>query len=123
MIQSNNILVIDDDNGITEGLCALFEDEGYIVNVANNGERALKYLAQNTLPDVILLDLMMPVMDGYSFRSEQLKDPNIAKIPVIVMTASTIDGRVEMLNANSVLRKPLDVNQLMAVVEAYSVKR
>src|SRR5687767_11546587 len=84
------VMVVEDDEGIREALCDLLDTEGFAVTAAVHGADALSKLRDATLsrPDVILLDLMMPVMDGWSFRAEQRNDPSISQIPVIVITAS-----------------------------------
>lgn len=71
---TKQILVVEDDTSIRELLVELLESEGYVVSSAVNGLEGIKYLQSQQTPDLILIDLMMPVMDGYSFRSEQLKN-------------------------------------------------
>ena len=71
-----------------------FADEGYDVATASNGREALVYLKSHSAPRLILLDVMMPVMDGYEFRVEQQRDPAIADIPVVVLTAGSMGERV-----------------------------
>lgn len=84
---TKRILVVEDDTSIRELLVELLESEGYSVSSAINGLEGLKYLQTQGNPDLILIDLMMPVMDGYSFRTEQLKNSNWASIPTVVMSA------------------------------------
>ena len=102
------ILVIEDDRTLRESLCEALQLEGFIVDGVENGEAALRYLRNGPLPCVILLDLMMPIMDGWTFRREALKDPALAGIPVVVMTAARPDpepiGPVE-----AILAKPLQM--------------
>lgn len=108
------ILLVDDDAGIREALSMVLADEGYRVLVAEDGADALRLLrASERLPAVILLDLMMPVMDGYQFRAAQLADATLAGIPVIVLTAGMMSGGVAALGARSCLRKPLDLDRLL----------
>jgi CheY-like chemotaxis protein len=113
------ILIIDDDAGIADSLSTLLIDEGYRVEVAYNGSKGLEYLANNDLPSVILLDLMMPVMDGFTFRKEQSEDPRISKIPTIIMTAGVLDVRATSLNASAYLKKPLDIDKLLETIGQY----
>jgi CheY-like chemotaxis protein len=83
------ILIIDDDASIRELLVEVLEEEGYPVQSASNGEEALSILRTlPKLPKLILLDLMMPVMDGWAFRQEQLQDPLLIGIPVVVLSAA-----------------------------------
>ncbi len=118
------VLVVDDDADIREGLRDILEDEGHDVAEARNGQDALARLrALVPAPDLILLDLMMPVMDGLEFRRQQLLDPALAGIPVVVLSA---DGHVDvgstLLAATQRLRKPIPLDQLLALVERYSSK-
>lgn len=108
------ILIIDDDIGITDSLSMLLEDEGYTVAVARNGAEGLEYLSRaETLPRMIFLDLMMPIMDGFAFREEQLKNAGFASVPVVVMTAGSLGPRTAELNVVECLRKPLKIERLL----------
>jgi CheY-like chemotaxis protein len=82
------ILVVDDDASIRAAMRELLETEGYDVTEAANGLAALGKLRAGLRPAVILLDLMMPVMDGWDLRTEQLRDPELAAIPVLIVTAA-----------------------------------
>jgi len=109
-LSTHTILVVDDDADIRASLCDLLEDEGYAVATAAHGRDALDYLRGHPAPSVVLLDLMMPTMDGYEFRAEQKRDPTIAAIPVVVMTAR---GTVEPgLDVEQILQKPLKLPKL-----------
>ena len=81
------ILVVEDDEDAREAMVALLQMKGYRAVPAGNGREALDYLDQAPPPDLIILDLWMPVMDGWQFRSEQMKNPRLADIPVIVVSA------------------------------------
>jgi len=87
------LLVVDDDANISRALSNLLEGEGYRVISAENGKRGLELVEAGLRPDAIILDLMMPVMDGWDFRAEQLKDPAICETPVIVLTATGFSRR------------------------------
>lgn len=113
---TRSILVVDDDTDIRSTLCEYLEDEGYAVGSAANGQDALDYLREHPTTSVVLLDLMMPIMDGYRFRIEQKSDPAIASIPVVVMTAGGAVDRTE-LDADQVLAKPLELTKLRAALE------
>ena len=81
-------MVVDDDHDIRESFASLLTDAGMEVTVAQNGREALAVLRSSDPPPcLIFLDLMMPVMDGFEFRQEQCRDPGLATIPVIVITA------------------------------------
>src|SRR5713226_6627597 len=81
------LLVVEDDWELRSSLSDLLRRDGYDVADAANGSEALDYLKSSPAPDLILLDLMMPVKDGWQFRIEQKKDPTIASIPVLAMSA------------------------------------
>ena len=84
----DTVLIIDDDLPVRTALKELFETEGYAVTLAANGHAALNHLRKGLRPCAILLDLMMPVMDGWDFRNEQLADPDLKDIPVVILTAA-----------------------------------
>ena len=118
-MQTKRVLIVEDAVDLRSLLCQLFESEGYTVAQAANGNEALAMLrAATELPQLILLDLMMPVMDGFEFRQAQAADPRLAGIPVIVMTADG-DTRAKQVRAGAVdsLRKPVEVEQLLEVVD------
>src|SRR5690242_7123757 len=86
--QSRTLLVVEDDADVREALIEVLADHGYFALAAANGREALEILrAEGPRPSVILLDIMMPVMDGQQFRAAQLEDPELAAIPVIVLSA------------------------------------
>jgi CheY-like chemotaxis protein len=103
---SGTVLIVEDDLDTREMLGRFLELEGYKVETAENGRRALERLGSGVGACVILLDLMMPVMDGWAFRRAQRLDPEIADIPVIVLTASG-NIRHDELAAAAVFAKPL----------------
>lgn len=110
------ILVVEDDEDAREAMVALLQMKGYRAVPAGNGREALDYLEEAPAPDLIILDLWMPVMDGWHFRSEQIKNPRLAHIPVIVVTA--LSDRADV-DANEVIIKPVDVDRLLSTVDHY----
>jgi CheY-like chemotaxis protein len=114
------VLVVDDDDGIRCALAQALEEEGYQVATAINGADALEHLRAGARPCIILLDIMMPVLDGRAFLELKLADPAIAEVPVVVITA---DGRAlrdpMMLNARAVLAKPISLDVLLETVGQY----
>ena len=110
------ILLVDDDHDVAEALSTVLADEGYDVATASNGREALVYLKSHTAPRLILLDVMMPVMDGYEFRIEQQRDPAIADIPVVVLTAGSMGERVAEMGVTAHMRKPVDLDRLLSEV-------
>jgi len=115
---TQRVLVVDDDQDIRDALCELLRDEGYEAIAVANGEEALTYLKAGNLPCVILLDLMMPVMDGWEFRRQQTSDPELSKIPVIVITAAG-GMRAHSIAVEKVLAKPLHLEQVLDVLHEY----
>lgn len=118
-----NILIVDDDPGIRNMLTELLEDEGYTVTSATNGQEAITFLQSNIHPPcVILLDLMMPVMNGWQFRSIQQQDPNLASIPIVVLSAvDNIQKEAAKIGANALIAKPVNIDNLLETVESYCV--
>ena len=105
---------------IREALTEILEDEGYKVAGAANGQEALEYLRQRPQPNLILLDLMMPVMNGWQFRQEQQLDPALAGIPVVVISAdNSIQQRAATINASAYLAKPIQLETLLSTVERF----
>jgi len=115
------VLVVEDDKDIRRSVRMLLESEGYTVAVAGNGAEALAVLKSSpVMPAVIVLDLMMPVMDGFQFRIEQAKVPVYAKIPVVIMTADGhIDDKKVRANAAGALKKPADIADILEVVAKF----
>jgi CheY-like chemotaxis protein len=116
------IMIIDDDGGIRELITLYLAHNGYAAISASNGKEALDQLERDQVPpQLILLDLMMPVMDGAEFRQAQLAAPQLAGIPVIVMSAAeNIESQAPALTANAYLPKPVDFDALLQLVQQYS---
>lgn len=123
-ITCSGILVVDDDDDIRDTIIQCFGDEGYEAAGARHGQEALDKLRSGaSLPCMILLDIMMPVMDGRAFRAEQLRDPRLCDIPIVVVTANANLGEVEAeLKTAGALRKPVSLKQLFKVAEAHCGK-
>jgi CheY-like chemotaxis protein len=112
------VLIVDDDLDIRETLSELLEHRGFDVVTAENGLAALKLLrSSRAAPSVILLDLMMPVMDGYSFLEERKKDSALATIPVAIVTAGHAVDRGRLGNAPPIVSKPIDVSKLVGILD------
>jgi DNA-binding response OmpR family regulator len=120
-LSHKQVLIVEDDRGISEALTELLISEGYQVACAYNGEEGIRLLGEyKQSPCLILLDLMMPVKDGYQFRKEQLLDPHHKDVPVVVMSA---DGNVTekkgKIGAQDYIRKPVDISTYLKVVKRY----
>jgi CheY-like chemotaxis protein len=115
-------LIVDDDKHIREALREYLNGDGFEVVCAADGQEALEVLQQGTRPDVIVLDLLMPVMDGWDFRAAQLRDPALAKVPVVIISASGFSAAtvVSQLKAADYLAKPLNPGMLVDVLRRVS---
>jgi CheY-like chemotaxis protein len=113
-------MVVEDDFAIRETLRELLEDEGYHVMWASNGQEALARLRDHA-PRLILLDLMMPVMDGWEFRIAQQRDPSLAHIPVVIISADHgLEQKVSALAVDGWLAKPFELATLLETVNRYA---
>jgi CheY-like chemotaxis protein len=112
-----SILVVEDHRIIREGLVQALAHEGFVGIPAANGREALDYLKSGGQASVIVLDLTMPVMNGWTFRQEQQDDPRLANIPTIVMSGSESRPFGSDIPA-AILQKPVDFRVLLALVNA-----
>jgi DNA-binding response OmpR family regulator len=112
------VLIVEDDEDLREMMAQLLTLEGYDAATVANGREALDYLHRATTPHVILLDLMMPIMDGWEFRRQLEADPTLAPVPVIVLSALD-QVRASSIHAAAYLKKPLDFDRLLALVRTY----
>jgi CheY-like chemotaxis protein len=119
-----DILIVDDDHSIREMLRLFLEMKGYTVSSAINGRDALDHLERSAeLPQLILLDLMMPVMSGAEFRAAQRQTPTLAGIPVALISAdANLRESAPIINAEAYLPKPIDFDVLLATVERFCGK-
>jgi CheY-like chemotaxis protein len=115
------VLVVEDDEDIRDVLATVLHESGYSVIIAKNGEEALQRLRTGTCrPCVILLDLWMPVMDGWQFREAQRKDSSLAGIPVVALSG---DREARAFDTAAYLSKPVQFNQLVSTVERFCEPR
>jgi CheY-like chemotaxis protein len=116
-LESHTILIVEDERESREFLTEILEFEGFQVAAASNGAEAWQYLHGSRQPCMIVLDMMMPVMDGRQFRKLQLKDEELAKIPTVVLSAlsSAVTADLAALKA---FRKPVDIQALLQVLRA-----
>jgi len=114
-----HVMVVEDDETIRDSLIEYLADKGYRTKGAGDGKQALDELAADPVqPCLIVLDLMMPVMDGWTFRSEQMRDPQLARIPVVVISAyRDLSQQVKDLGLIGYLKKPLDLRKLLQIVQ------
>jgi len=116
-MKSKSILVIDDNPEIREAVLDALKWQGYDILTAANGLEGLARLADSPRPGLILLDLMMPVMDGWQFIEALNQNVELSKIPVVIMTA--FSDRIGSIGARGVIKKPIDLADLMRVAEEY----
>jgi CheY-like chemotaxis protein len=113
----NYILIVEDDFDIRDTLTQILEEEGYRVEGAENGQDALDRLHAGRLPSLILLDLMMPVMNGWQFRAVQLRDPSLRAIPVVVISANAgLPDNIDSLSPKHLLSKPIQLDRLLDIL-------
>ncbi len=116
-----SLLVVEDDADIREALDGLLSMEGFRVAGCSNGREALDWLRTAPKPDIILLDLMMPVMDGWQFRVAQKDDPELATIPVLALSADST-AKAAAIDAEAYLKKPVDYDTLIATIDRLLVE-
>jgi CheY-like chemotaxis protein len=118
--RSRTVLVVDDDPGVLEVLELALSAEGYDVVVARNGREALD-CADSTLPNLILVDLMMPIMDGRQFIREARQSSRLERTPVIVLSASrNLEQTASALGVEAVVSKPFNLHELLTLVASHA---
>jgi signal transduction histidine kinase len=116
------VLIVDDDADIRDSFAGVLRYEGYEVTSCENGRAALERLRGGARSDVIVLDLMMPVMDGWQFRLAQKSDPSLASIPVVAVSADRT-AKAAAIDADAFLSKPVDAGALLATLDRLFLAR
>ena len=111
--------MVEDDPTQRDAVCALLELEGFGWTAACNGREALDVLRRHAVPDLVLLDLSMPVMGGWEFRVAQLADGDLSAIPVLILSADRPSDLEQSLHPNGFLRKPIDCESLLDAVRRF----
>lgn len=119
MDKAHSILLVEDDDFIRQEVSEALQDEGYSVSTAAHGKEALALLAEGEKPSVVLLDLMMPVMNGWEFLKAFKKDESYAGIPVVILSAFADRATIIGGDAISVLRKPINLDALFSVLSEH----
>jgi two-component system, chemotaxis family, chemotaxis protein CheY len=120
MAELRRVLVVDDDGGVRQVLASTLHVAGYEVQAAEDGADAL-VLLERWQPDLILLDLKMPRMDGWAFRREQLADDSLAAIPVVLLSGADEAAYAgDRLTVAAVLAKPFDIHEMLAMVYCFA---
>ena len=118
--KKGEVLIVEDDTDLRQALSQILSDEGYRVDGAEHGLHALEQLRDGVRPCLILLDLTMPVMNGWQFRDMQRQDPELATIPVVVISAgANLSEQIAPLGIQDYIRKPIQLGQLLATVQRY----
>lgn len=113
------ILIVEDDADVRDALADLLQSRGYRVSSADDGAKALRWLRESDAPGLILLDLMMPVMDGHEFIAQRNADPVLAGIPVVVISAGRHPRGSVVPGAAEILYKPFQPDHLIRIVERF----
>ncbi|MBF0203259.1 MAG: response regulator [Desulfamplus sp.] len=124
-LKGKKVLVVDDDMRNAFALNKFLKSKGMEVSIANNGEKALKHLEDGERPDIILMDIMMPVMDGYEAMQHIRKNKEFQTIPILALTAKAMSSdRDECIRcgANDYLSKPLDTTKLLSLLRVWLYK-
>lgn len=116
---TRSLLLVDDDDDVRTSLTHFLSDEGFHVHTARDGREALKRLREIDPPGLILLDLMMPVMDGGQFLAERRRVAAFSEIPVVIMSAWTREWHGDTVGVDGVVTKPIRPEQLVELVERY----
>jgi CheY-like chemotaxis protein len=118
---NRTILLVEDDRDICEVVEQVLADEGYETIALSNGAEGLAHLRSAApRPFVVVLDLMLPVMDAWQFRAEQMRDPALADIPVVIFSANPkVRKHADALGAAAVIRKPPDLDELLTILSRF----
>lgn len=111
------VLIVDDESDIRQAVAEVLAEEGHQVVAAGDGEEALAQI-RAFHPELVLLDLMMPVMNGWEFRAAQKGDPDISQIPVVILSAM---GREGAIDADGYIQKPFDLDMLLTAVRRHAM--
>jgi CheY-like chemotaxis protein len=118
---NRTILLVEDDRDICEVVAQVLAEEGYETITLSNGAEGLAHLRSSApRPFVVVLDLMLPVMDAWQFRAEQMRDPALADIPVVIFSANPkVRSHADALGAAAVIRKPPDLDELLTILSRF----
>lgn len=112
-----SILVVDDDPAVAEALAIYLTAEGYRTQIAGNGQEALATIDDEFVPDLVITDIFMPVMDGQTLKRTMKNDPRLCDVPVLLITGAPAFAREAPLEETIVLHKPIGLQALLGVIE------
>jgi CheY-like chemotaxis protein len=119
-VNDARILVVDDDNAIRETLRAILDDEGYRVTVARHGQEALEQIDAGLVPALCIVDLVMPVLNGWDLCAELSRRPALARVPVLLVSASSeLDAALPAPETVELMKKPISFDRLLAYVDQH----
>jgi len=122
-LQRGVVLIVEDNYDVRTAMKTLLELEQYRVEAVADGDEALQVLRSGLRPGLILLDLAMPGKNGFQFRAEQLQDPKLARIPVVVYSgAGNVDEKAASLGIAAFLHKPIEIDELLELVARHCVR-
>jgi CheY-like chemotaxis protein len=115
--RNRRVLVVEDERTIRKSIAGYLEDAGYTVDEAENGAEALERM-RSALPDIVVLDLLMPVMGGRALIEAARQEPRLAMVPVILLSAAhDLAEATEQIQPRASLAKPVDLDVLLAIVD------
>jgi CheY-like chemotaxis protein len=118
--KEKKILIVEDDPEIRDALTEILEFEGYQVAIAKNGKEGIDYLRTFPSPSLILLDFMMPIMNGQQFLEAKKEDPGISQIPVVILSAdNAVEQKAKISERGQFLKKPVELDHLLDIVNSY----
>jgi CheY-like chemotaxis protein len=112
------VVVVDDDEDIRDSIQSLLEMRGFTVDTAADGASALARMRKGAPPALVILDFMMPGMNGEEFRAAQLRDPELSKVPVVLLTGAGDRGGAARLDVERIA-KPIELQLLFDTVERF----
>lgn len=122
-LNGRSILLVEDDDAIRESVAECLDAEGYAVAMVENGVAGLEWLRRSARPDLVVLDLVMPVMNGAQFLEAVRADPALRDLPVVLMTAALPSEQLPVPAADAYLSKPFELDQLLETVARHARRR
>ncbi|ACG72060.1 response regulator receiver protein [Anaeromyxobacter sp. K] len=122
-MNGRSILLVEDDDAIRESVAECLDAEGYAVATVENGVAGLEWLRRSGRPDLVVLDLVMPVMNGAQFLEAVRGDPSLRDLPVVLMTAALPSAQLPVPVADGYLTKPFELEQLLETVARHARRR
>lgn len=121
LVMKKPILIVEDDSEIRQSLVEILKDEGYLVYSAENGRKGLDVLGKcDPLPGLVILDIMMPVLDGFGFRESQLTDDRLSNVPTVLFSADgNLTEKASRAQVSEFLAKPVDLDILLSLARKY----